>query len=37
VRLPLGLGLGYALGTYWLIALAALLRAVQYEHPRQAP
>jgi hypothetical protein len=34
-RLPLSLGLGYALGTYWLIAISALLRAVQYEHPRQ--
>ena len=34
-RLPLSLGLGYALGTYWLIAISALLRAVQSEHPRQ--
>ena len=34
-HLSLSLPLGYALGTYWLIAISALLRAVQYEHPRQ--
>lgn len=34
-RLSLSLGLGYALGSYWLIAISALLRAVQYEHPMQ--
>ena len=31
----ISIGLGYALGTYWLIAISALFRAVQYEHPRQ--